>query len=118
MKEIPYPERLNVLLEGAALERYNSQLLAVPDWQNHVNEMPAPCADVVTGAAFYPGLEGIGYNDENGWFLTLYVPPDPPETDFQPIPGSGLAVAARVVHFKPGEGTVTLLYVQRGAPLL
>ena len=111
--------RLNIELTGTLRESYEHNLLSHSEWNTHP-EMPAPCWDVVTGDAFYAGCEGIGHNDENGWYLVLWEPCDEPEPiapDQQQQIGP-LTLTAIQLCAGPTEkdrGTLTLLFLERGS---
>ena len=101
-------------LTGEARKRYNATLIPYAQWSEHP-DMPAECLEVAKGEKAYAGLEGIGRNEQNGWYLLLYVPPEPSEEGFKPIGNSGLSGVAQLVSYSPDEGTVTLLYIERGS---
>lgn len=68
MKNLTDP--LHIILFGELRKRLEQNLLPVAEWEKHP-DMPEPCKDVVTGDAFYCGLEGIGRDPHLGWYLTL-----------------------------------------------
>lgn len=109
---IDYKERLLIPLIGKQRERFEKTLLPTTKWEENKECMPPQCRDVVTGEAFYCGLEGIGHSEATGWYLVLWNPIDDPEPQNTPIGNSGLTVAGVQILNGTGPSTLTLLFIE------
>lgn len=112
---LPMEQRLNLRLYGSVRDHLNAHLLPTATWEERKAEMPKPCLDVVTGDAFYCGCEGIGWSEETGWYLLLWVPDDPPPESFRPVEDTGLSVSVDVVHPSKQSGQYSLLFMEKHA---
>lgn len=123
MQNIPFEERLNISLVGPLREKLEPHILPIKDWDRFLPSFPKPCADVVTGKAFYAGCEGIGFHEEIGWFLVLWEPNEEPPVNSitEENVKAGFVIASAQVCAGPTKedpGKLLLIYAQRPDSLL